>query len=55
MRLEAMPELTSQLMTASTLDWPGEKNSITSSEVICFPKWADPGVELYAEINAVYH
>jgi hypothetical protein len=25
MRLEAMPEFTSQLMTASTLDWAGEK------------------------------
>lgn len=48
-----MPELTSQSMTASTLDWAGAKYSVTSSEVICFPKWADPGVDLYTYINAV--
>jgi hypothetical protein len=46
MRLWAIPELMSQSITESTLDWVGAKSSVTSSEVICFPKKGDPGVEL---------
>lgn len=46
MRSSSNPDVISQSLTASTVDWSGAKKSITSSGVICLPKLADSGAEL---------
>lgn len=46
MRSGPIPDVINHSLTRATVDCAGEKNSITSSGVICWPKLGDPGVEL---------